>query len=124
MIVLSQRFGVDRGDVDPFDVYRALRIVTRRRTCSIWIPGCPGDRRVARVHGAARRQPGGAQPAAPATRPRGRDAEEDARMASSCRAKERAEHVHAHRLGRNDVGRCRGPASVEFRDYGPSSLST
>ena len=53
------------------------------------------------------------------TRPRGRGAEEDARLEEELRAsdKERAEHVMLVDLGRNDVGRLAEFGSVETTEY-------
>jgi anthranilate synthase component 1 len=52
------------------------------------------------------------------TRPRGRSAEEDARIAEELRAdpKERAEHVMLIDLGRNDVGRVAATGSVKVTE--------
>jgi len=110
--VLSQRFEVDRGEVDPFDVYRALRVVNPSPYMfHLEFPE-------ARVTGASPETlvrctgPGGeggrveVRPIA-GTRPRGATpAEDEALAAELCAdAKERAEHLMLVDLGRNDVGR-------------------
>jgi len=106
-VVLSQRFEVERGDVDPFDVYRALRVInpspymfhldfagTRVTGAS---PEC-----MVRLDG--RRVE--LRPLA-GTRKRGATPEEDVALAAELLAdpKERAEHIMLIDLGRNDVGR-------------------
>ncbi len=104
--VLSQRFDVETA-VDPFRVYRALRHINPspymffvRAGRTAVAGGSPemlvrveGDR--VETHPIA------------GTRPRGRDEEEDARLAAELAAdeKERAEHVMLVDLGRNDLGR-------------------
>src|SRR5262249_18599199 len=106
-VVLSQRFEVDRGDVDPFDVYRALRVINP--SPYMFHLDFPD----ARVTGASPeclvRLDGGTIELRPlaGTRPRGDTPEEDARLAAELLAdpKERAEHIMLIDLGRNDVGR-------------------
>jgi anthranilate synthase component 1 len=106
-VVLSQRFEVPRGDTDPFDVYRALRVVNPSPYMfHLEYPD-------ARVTGASPetlvRCEGGRVEVRPiaGTRPRGASAEEDERLAAELRAdpKECAEHLMLIDLGRNDVGR-------------------
>jgi len=113
-VVLSQRFDVPRAGLDPFDVYRALRVTNPSPYMfhldfpeAVVTGASPetlvrleGERvsvRPIRRHAAAR-----------AT------AEEDAALEADLRAdpKERAEHVMLIDLGRNDVGRVSAPGSV------------
>jgi len=106
-VVLSQRFRVPRGGVDPFDIYRALRVVNPSPYMfHLEFPE-------ARVTGASPetlvRMEGGRVEVRPiaGTRPRGATAEEDELLAAELQndAKERAEHLMLIDLGRNDVGR-------------------
>ncbi len=106
-VVLSQRFRVPRGGVDPFDVYRALRVVNPSPYMfHLEFPE-------ARVTGASPetlvRMEGGRVEVRPiaGTRPRGATPEEDELLAAELQgdAKERAEHLMLIDLGRNDVGR-------------------
>jgi anthranilate synthase component 1 len=117
-VVLSQRFEVERGDVDPFDVYRALRVVNP--SPYMFHLDFPD----ARVTGASpecmvRLEDGRVvlRPLA-GTRPRGETPEDDARLAAELLAdpKERAEHVMLVDLGRNDVGRVARTGSVEVSE--------
>jgi anthranilate synthase component 1 len=105
-VVLSQRFTADVG-VDPFTVYRALRHVNPSpymffiRMGERSIVGSSPEMLV-RVEG----RQAVTHPIA-GTRPRGRNEEEDQRMADELKRneKERAEHVMLVDLGRNDLGR-------------------
>jgi anthranilate synthase component I len=105
-VVLSQRFSAQVG-VDPFTVYRALRHVNPSpymffvRMGERTIVGSSPEMLV-RVEG--RRAV--THPIA-GTRPRGRNDEEDQRLADELKRneKERAEHVMLVDLGRNDLGR-------------------
>jgi anthranilate synthase component 1 len=108
-VVLSQRFE-SKVDADPFTVYRALRHVNPSpymyflRMAGVSIVGSSPEMLV-RVEGSRVET----HPIA-GTRPRGRTAEEDVRLAEELKRneKERAEHVMLVDLGRNDVGRvCR-----------------
>jgi anthranilate synthase component I len=113
-IVLSQRFEIDRGDVDPFDVYRALRVLNPSPYMFHL------DFPEARVTGASPecmvRLDGSRLELRPlaGTRPRGATAEEDLALEAELLAdpKERAEHVMLIDLGRNDVGRVARVGSV------------
>ena len=120
--VLSQRFEVKPG-VDPFSIYRALRIVnpspylyflrfgpengqvchTFNRTSNN-LPS-PGGL-LSRIAGARQQRHVEYRPIA-GTRPRSANEEEDLRIEQELLAdeKERAEHVMLVDLGRNDVGR-------------------
>jgi anthranilate synthase component I len=117
-VVLSQRFEVERDDVDPFDVYRALRVVNPSpymfhldfpaATVTGASPECLvrlDDKRVE------------LRPLA-GTRPRGATAEEDARLGEELLAdpKEVSEHVMLIDLGRNDIGRVAKTGSVVVED--------
>jgi anthranilate synthase component 1 len=105
-VVLSQRFEAD-VEADPFTVYRALRHVNPSpymyfmRLGELAIVGSSPEMLV-RVEG--RRVE--THPIA-GTRPRGRNSDEDMRLAEELKRneKERAEHVMLVDLGRNDVGR-------------------
>ncbi|HKE18197.1 MAG TPA: anthranilate synthase component I [Kofleriaceae bacterium] len=106
-VVLSQRLRVPRGGVDPFDVYRALRVVNPSPYMyHLEFPE-------ARVTGASPetlvRMEGGRVEVRPiaGTRPRGATPEEDELLAAELQGdiKERAEHLMLIDLGRNDVGR-------------------
>jgi anthranilate synthase component I len=118
-IVLSQRFEVDRGGVDPFDVYRALRVVNPSPYMFHL------DFPEARVTGASPecmvRLEGSRIELRPiaGTRPRGRSEEEDSALAEELRRdpKERAEHVMLIDLGRNDVGRVARTGTVVVDEH-------
>jgi anthranilate synthase component 1 len=109
--VLSQRFEVKPG-VDPFSIYRALRIVNPSpylyflrfdlEKTSLHLPGGL----VSRIAGARAAAPCRVPPIA-GTRPRSANEEEDLRIEQELLAneKERAEHVMLVDLGRNDIGR-------------------
>jgi anthranilate synthase component I len=134
--VLSQRFDVEPG-VDPFSIYRSLRIVnpspymyflrfgyqqpgsrtSKGRTAKnpaevIHIVGSSPELLV-RVHQKLVEY----RPIA-GTRPRSADEDEDRRIAAELLAdeKERAEHVMLVDLGRNDVGRVSEYGSVRVKD--------
>src|SRR5215210_4654149 len=117
-VVLSQRFEARVG-ADPFTVYRALRHVNPSpymyfvRIGERSIVGSSPEMLV-RVEG--RRVE--THPIA-GTRPRGRNEEEDVRLAEELRRneKERAEHVMLVDLGRNDVGRVATYGSVRVPTY-------
>lgn len=120
--VLSQRFDVVPG-VDPFSVYRALRIVNPSPYMYFLRTGLhrPGDTHLVgsspellvRVHGRKVEY----RPIA-GTRPRGQDEEDDRRIEAELRAdeKEKAEHIMLVDLGRNDVGRVSEYGSVQVKD--------
>jgi anthranilate synthase component 1 len=105
-VVLSQRFSAEVG-VDPFTVYRALRHVNPSpymffvRIGERSIVGSSPEMLV-RVEG----RNAVTHPIA-GTRPRGRNDDEDQRLAEELKRneKERAEHVMLVDLGRNDLGR-------------------
>jgi anthranilate synthase component 1 len=105
-VVLSQRFQADVS-ADPFTVYRALRHVNPSpymyfiRMGGVSVVGSSPEMLV-RVEGSRVET----HPIA-GTRPRGRNNDEDMRLAEELKRneKERAEHVMLVDLGRNDVGR-------------------
>ena len=117
-VVLSQRFEATL-DADPFTVYRALRHVNPSpymyflRIGGRSIVGSSPEMLV-RVEG--RRVE--THPIA-GTRPRGRNEEEDMRLAEELKRneKERAEHVMLVDLGRNDVGRVSAYGTVRVPTY-------
>jgi anthranilate synthase component 1 len=117
-VVLSQRFEAPLA-ADPFTVYRALRHVNPSpymyflRVGGRAIVGSSPEMLV-RVEG--RRVE--THPIA-GTRPRGRNEEEDVRLAEELKRneKERAEHVMLVDLGRNDVGRVSEYGSVRVPTY-------
>jgi anthranilate synthase component 1 len=117
-VVYSQRFQVPRGGVDPFDVYRALRVINP----SPYMYHLEFPEAV--VTGASPevlvRFDGGEVEVRPiaGTRPRGRNAEEDAALETELRhdPKELAEHTMLIDLGRNDVGRVSAPGTVRLTE--------
>jgi anthranilate synthase component 1 len=117
-VVLSQRFEADVS-ADPFTVYRALRHVNPSpymyfiRMGRVSVVGSSPEMLV-RVEGARVET----HPIA-GTRPRGRNDEEDTRMAEELKRseKERAEHVMLVDLGRNDVGRVCEYGSVRVLQF-------
>jgi anthranilate synthase component 1 len=116
-VVYSQRFDFT-PEVAPFDLYRALRQVNPSPYLYFLKMG---DRHIlgsspemlVRVTGRKLEY----RPIA-GTRPRGRDAAEDARLEQQVRndEKERAEHVMLVDLGRNDLGRVSEYGSVKVKD--------
>ncbi|MCC7475174.1 MAG: anthranilate synthase component I [Pirellulales bacterium] len=116
-VVLSQRLQVPLG-VDPFEVYRTLRVVNpspfmfflRTRHCTL--VGSSPEIMVRVVEGKVTVRP------LAGTRRRGHTEEEDNQLAAELLAdpKERAEHVMLVDLGRNDVGRVAQFGSVELSD--------
>jgi anthranilate synthase component 1 len=115
-VVLSQRFEVPRRGVDPFDVYRALRVTNpspymfHLEFPEVVVTGASPEVLV-RLDGRRIEL----RPIA-GTRKRGRTPEEDAALEAELRHddKERAEHVMLIDLGRNDVGRVSAPATVRL----------
>jgi anthranilate synthase component 1 len=113
-VVLSQRFEVERGDVDPFDVYRALRVVNPSPYMfhldfpDARVTGASPECMVRLDNGRVEVRP------IAGTRPRGASADEDDALAAELLAdpKERAEHIMLIDLGRNDVGRVSRTGSV------------
>jgi anthranilate synthase component 1 len=116
-VVISQRLAVPL-EVDPFEVYRTLRVVNPSpfmfflRTPKCTLVGSSPEIMVRVVDGKVTVRP------LAGTRRRGRTEEEDQRLADELLAdpKERAEHVMLVDLGRNDVGRVAKFGSVEISD--------
>jgi anthranilate synthase component 1 len=117
-VVLSQRFEAEVA-ADPFTVYRALRHVNPSpymyfiRIGGVSLVGSSPEMLV-RVEGSRVET----HPIA-GTRPRGRNDEEDMRLAEELKRneKERAEHVMLVDLGRNDVGRVCEYGSVRVPQF-------
>ena len=117
-VVLSQRFEAEVA-ADPFTVYRALRHVNPSpymyfiRMGGVSVVGSSPEMLV-RVEGSRVET----HPIA-GTRPRGRNDEEDMRLAEELKRneKERAEHVMLVDLGRNDVGRVCEYGSVRVPQF-------
>lgn len=115
--VLSQRLDFEPG-ADAFDLYRALRRVNPSpylyflRMGDLQVLGSSPEMLV-KITGERLEY----RPIA-GTRPRGRDAAEDARREEELRSseKERAEHVMLVDLGRNDLGRVSEYGSVKVRE--------
>jgi anthranilate synthase component I len=113
-VVYSQRFQVSRGDVDPFDVYRALRVTNpspymfHLEFPEAVITGASPECLVRAEAGEVEVRP------LAGTRKRGATPEEDLALAAELAAdpKERAEHVMLIDLGRNDVGRVAAAGTV------------
>jgi anthranilate synthase component 1 len=117
-VVLSQRFTVERDGLDPFDVYRAMRVINPSpymyflRFGDVRIAGASPETLVRLEDGVAEVRP------IAGTRPRGETAEEDLRVEREMHQdpKEVAEHVMLVDLGRNDVGRISTPGSVRVNE--------
>ncbi|MBW1980953.1 MAG: anthranilate synthase component I [Deltaproteobacteria bacterium] len=116
-IVLSQRFHTE-AEVNPFNVYRALRRVNPSPYMYYLhfgedvVVGASPEVLVRLENGRIALRP------IAGTRPRGKDDREDALLEQELLAdpKERAEHVMLVDLGRNDVGRVAAVGSVEVTD--------
>jgi anthranilate synthase component 1 len=115
-VVYSQRFDVPRGGVDPFDLYRVLRVTNpspymfHLEFPEAVVTGASPEVLV-RLDGKKVE----VRPIA-GTRRRGATAVEDLALEKEMLAdpKERAEHVMLIDLGRNDVGRVSVPGSVSL----------
>ncbi|MEO0588720.1 MAG: chorismate-binding protein, partial [Planctomycetota bacterium] len=126
-VVPSQRFEL-RTAVDPFDVYRALRVVNPSpylfylQVEGAMLVGsspeilCRVDELPPSGDGQVKRELI-SRPLA-GTRRRGRDGEEDAALEADLRAdpKDRSEHVMLVDLHRNDVGRVAEPGTIELTE--------
>jgi anthranilate synthase component I len=116
-VVPSQRFSLDT-DVDPFAVYRVLRVINPSPYMYLFdwddlqVVGSSPEALVTLRGGSAQIWP------IAGSRPRGADAEEDAAHEADLRAdeKERAEHVMLVDLARNDLGRVCDLGSVRVGD--------
>ena len=112
-VVLSQRFSANVR-CDPFDVYRALRLINpspymyHLRMGEMHLSGASPELLVRLEEGKVEVRP------IAGTRPRGRTDEEEERLVQELLAdpKERAEHIMLVDLGRNDVGRISLPGRV------------
>jgi len=117
-VVYSQRFQVPRGDVDPFDVYRALRVINpspymfHLEFPEAVVTGASPEVLVRLEGGEVEVRP------IAGTRRRGANAEEDAALEAELRhdPKELAEHTMLIDLGRNDIGRVSVPGTVRLTD--------
>ena len=122
-VVLSQRF-TRETNVEPFDVYRAVRRLNPSPYMFFFDFGIVDDEplyivgsspeMLVRLEG----RTGSLRPIA-GTRPRGADANADAKLAEELLAdpKERAEHVMLVDLGRNDLGRVCEYGTVKVSDF-------
>lgn len=116
-VVLSQRLELDIQS-DPFEIYRTLRVVNPSpfmffvRSGETTLVGSSPEIMCRVMDGKVTVRP------LAGTRKRGKDDEEDKRLAEELLAdpKERAEHVMLVDLGRNDVGRVAKYGSVEISD--------
>jgi len=117
-VVYSQRFEVQRGAVDPFDVYRALRVTNPSPYMfhldfpEAIVTGASPEALVRFDRGEIELRP------LAGTRRRGATPEEDAALEAELIAdpKERAEHVMLIDLGRNDVGRVAAVGAVQLTE--------
>ena len=122
--VVSQRFEAPRAGADPFDVYRALRVVNpspymfQLDFAEAQVTGASPELLV-RVDGEAGQPKRVTVRPIAGTRPRGATPDDDARLEAELRAdpKERAEHVMLIDLGRNDVGRVSEVGSVRVDEH-------
>ena len=116
-VVLSQRFSGPLA-ADPFDIYRALRTINPSpymfflRFGETLVVGASPEVLVRKEGERAEVRP------IAGTRPRGRNAEEDAALEKELLAdpKECAEHIMLVDLGRNDLGRVCRTGSVEVSE--------
>ena len=114
-VVPSQRFEL-HTQADPFDIYRALRVVNP--SPYMFYLQMDGGMLVGSSPEILCRVQDGKITNRPlaGTRRRGRDDEEDRRLETQLLAdpKERAEHIMLVDLGRNDVGRVAVPGSIQL----------
>jgi anthranilate synthase component 1 len=122
-VVLARKFRVPQSGRDPYDVYRAMRVINPSPYMYFLdLPAAPGERTRTQIMGASPetmvRFEEGVMTVRPlaGTRPRGKTLEEDLALERELLAdpKERAEHVMLIDLGRNDVGRVAEIGSVEL----------
>jgi anthranilate synthase component 1 len=117
-IVLAQRFDVDLGGADPFDVYRVLRQINPSpymfflRQGGVTVAGASPEPMVQLLGGRVVSRP------IAGTRRRGETAEEDRQLGGelSEHPKEVAEHVMLVDLARNDVGRVARFATMQVEE--------
>jgi anthranilate synthase component 1 len=117
-VVLSQRFELDASDLDPFALYRAMRVVNPSpymffvELPGVSVSGASPETLVRVEDGVATVRP------IAGTRRRGESDAEDEERAADLLAdpKERAEHVMLVDLGRNDLGRISKPGTVTLTD--------
>lgn len=117
-VILSQRFAAPIGDLDPFRLYRAARVINPSPFLfyldfrGVRLAGSSPELLVRLEDGQVWMRP------IAGTRPRGRTPEEDAALEAELRAseKERAEHVMLVDLARNDVGRVSRYGTVRVTD--------
>ena len=122
-VVLSQRF-TRETDVEPFDVYRAVRRLNPSPYMFFFDFGLVDDEPLFIVGSSPEmfvRLEGRTASLRPiaGTRPRGADSSADAALAAELLAdpKERAEHVMLVDLGRNDLGRACEYGTVKVSDF-------
>ncbi len=116
-VVLSQRFEI-KENVDPFNVYRALRTINPSpymfflKIDDLYLIGSSPEILVRVEDGIIELRP------IAGTRPRGKNEEEDSYLMEELRKdpKELAEHIMLVDLGRNDVGRVAEIGSVKVTD--------
>jgi anthranilate synthase component 1 len=122
-VVPARTFSVPRAGRDPFDAYRAMRVLNPSPYMYFLdLPPAPGEKTRTQIAGASPetlvRLEGGKMTVRPlaGTRRRGRTDAEDEALAAELLAdpKERAEHVMLIDLGRNDVGRVAEIGSVKL----------
>jgi anthranilate synthase component 1 len=117
-VVYSQRFEVARAGIDPFDVYRALRVTNpspymfHLEFPEAVVTGASPEVLVRVDRGEIELRP------IAGTKPRGPTPAADAAREAELRGdpKERAEHVMLIDLGRNDVGRVSLPGTVRLTE--------
>jgi anthranilate synthase component 1 len=117
-LVLASRF-VGRHALDPFQVYRALRLINPSpymffcRLGELTVVGSSPEALVKLKGDQAELRP------IAGTRPRSDDQAQDAQLEADLRAdaKENAEHVMLVDLARNDLGRVASPGSVHVDPY-------
>jgi len=116
-VVLSQRLAQTTGAA-PFEIYRALRTINPSPYmffldfADFHIIGASPEILVRVEDGMVMTRP------LAGTKPRGKNAAEDAMLEQELRGdeKERAEHIMLVDLGRNDIGRVSEPGTVEVSD--------
>jgi anthranilate synthase component 1 len=120
-IVLARTFTLPRAGRDPFDAYRAMRVLNPSPYMYFLdLPPGPGEKTRTQIAGASPetlvRLADRTMTVCPiaGTRPRGKTPADDEAMARELLhdSKERAEHVMLIDLGRNDVGRLAETGSV------------